>query len=156
MQNCLINFTYYDFSEECIKNLYTTDDYKRLSFQVADIVTDSNHGQIIEINKIFVDRSVRKQGFGSKALKTVCEGKDNVIIIAALGALEDEYPEEPTDEQYDALFEGLNIFYTKNNFIDVTELYGTYDGSTKKTYLYMNPAGTAAVEKRKAWLSEQE
>jgi len=119
-----------------------------MSFQAEDIITATQCKKLIEILSIFVDKDCRRQGFGSEMLKTICSGADqDTIIIAGAGALKREFPNEPTKEEYDKLFAELDSFYKANNFEDVTEIFGTYDGETKRTYMYKNDAGLKAIEK---------
>lgn len=136
-----------DIEENTLHNRKT-----HISFQVADIFAASRNTKMIEIDYINISKDCRREGFGSELLNTFCQGKDDTIIIAGAGALKSEYEEEPTPEQYNELFENLGKFYTRNNFVDVTELFGTYDGTTKRTFLYKNDAGLKAIESREDFI----
>ena len=150
MKKGMISASYYEATKEEIKDIYK---YK-LSFQASDLLSESRNGKLIEINNIRVEPEYRDNGFGSEILKSFCSNKEDTIIIAGAGAMQTDFPEEPTSEQYDDLFKHLNSFYTKNNFQDVTELFGTYDGTTKKTFLYLNDAGKNVIEDRNDFINK--
>lgn len=137
-------FSWFKFTNEEVDNIYEL----RKSFQVSDIIATSCRNEIYEINTIFVKDEDRRKGYASKVLQDFCSNKDDVLIIIGAGALDLEYPEEPIPEEYDRLFNVLDTFYTSNNFEDVTQLFGTYDGTTKRTYLCKNTAGLEAIEIR--------
>jgi hypothetical protein len=139
---------FYEATPKDIDNIYN----KGYSFQVSDLFVDSKNAKLIEIPEISVGIDCRRLGFASELLRQLCKDKEDTIIIAGAGALISEYPEEPSKEQYNELFENLTKFYTSNNFEDVTQLFGTYDGSTKRTFLYLNEAGKKAIEDRKSFI----
>jgi hypothetical protein len=154
MKRGTINVAFYNASDEDMKNLYPCTKLG-LPFQVSDLLSESGGiKKVIEINSILVDKESRMQGFGTEMLKSLCCGNDDTIIIAGASALMAEFKDEPTREQYNELFENLTKFYTSNNFDDVTRLFGTYDGSTKRTFLYKNKAGESAIKARQEFLEK--
>jgi GNAT superfamily N-acetyltransferase len=154
MKRGYIKANYVEVTTEEGKNIYN-DTKRGVTFEVTDFIAEGNN-YVIEIDSIIVDKEQRRTGFGSKILQDFCRGNDNNIILAHAGALVQEYPEEPDNEEYDKLFNRLEQFYTHNNFEDVTQLFDTYDGTTAKTYLYKNAAGLAAIDKRKITVKEFE
>lgn len=146
--NLIVNF--FEATPEDIDNIYD----RGYSFQVSDLFAESRNPKLIEIAGLSVYKDCRRLGFASELLNHLCKDRDDTIIIVGAGALTSEYPEEPTHEQYNELFENLDKFYTSNNFEDVTQLFGTYDGTTKRTFLYLNEAGKKAIETRKAFIND--
>ena len=144
------NYEHFIFTDEEVKNIHE----QRKSFQVSDLICVTGKNEIYEINGIYTNKEDRRKGYASRVLQDFCSGKNNTLIIAGAGAHTSEYNEEPTREEYIKLFEVLDKFYTKNKFEDVTQLFGTYDGTTKRTYLYKNRAGKKAIKERKKELKE--
>lgn len=151
MKKARVSIGYYNATEEDIKNIYNM----KLPFQVQDLFTESGNSNIIEISTLFVEPDCRLSGYGSEVIQKICKNNEDDIILVGAGALSTEYTEEPSTEEYEQLFDNLTIFYNKNNFEDVTQLFGTYDGSTKRTFLYLNKAGKAAIERRKEFIKER-
>jgi len=141
----VVNF--YEIFNEDLSSVNEAE-FNDVSFQARDFLLYLERPvKLVEIESIRVDRSCRRQGHGSEMLKALCTGKEDTIIIAAAGALTSEFKEEPTREQYKALFSDLDKFYTHNGFVDVTATFGTYDGTSKRTYLYQNDIGKELLRK---------
>jgi len=152
MKNASMTLNFYEIEKD--EKSKVCDDITRRSFQVSDFLAEPSVTKLIEIDKIIVDKPYRNSGYGSEILTNFCKDKDDTIIIVGAGAMSSEYKEEPSVEEYRSLFNKLDKFYTKNNFEDVTELFGTYDGSTKKTFLCLNEAGKTAIEDRKEYIKK--
>ena len=93
--------------------------------------------EIVTIEGLFVQPSERRKGLGSDLIKRVIEAHKDSLILLKAGALLDEFPEEPTDEQYNKLFNELKCFYEDSlGFVDANKYIGCYEYSV--TYVYPN------------------
>lgn len=127
------------------------------SFALCDLVSYMRQLNLVDvpvtiIDKLFIPKEDRNQGHGTAGLKQVVESRtDNVIMIVA-GALEDEYPEEPTFEENKEILARLDKFYTQAGFVSVNETIGAYECS--HVYIYDNKNGRLVIDECKRSLEE--
>lgn len=119
------------------------------TFDVADLIGYSNDVDMLNdikyISKIIVPKEKRNNGIGTKSLLELCKsmGEDKFILITA-GALMDEYPKEPTTEEYNLILNRLDKFFKNIGFIDVNDRIGCYE--CKCSYLFGNKAGLELIK----------
>jgi hypothetical protein len=123
-------------------------DGNRTSFVVGDLAS-MIHGDklpithIHEITMISVPKELRRRGYATTALHVLINKYPDDLFIVCAGALDSEYPEEPSEEEYDELFKNLTAFYESMPFIDIN-FYIDYD--TQIPFLYVgNNSGVVAI-----------
>ena len=80
----------------------------------------------------------RNMGLSTKWLKEFCDSYDDKIILTFSGVSVDEYPTEPTEDEYRDILNRLNKFYTKVGFVSVNDYIGGYE--YKESFIYKNTA----------------
>ena len=120
--------------------------YYDLKFALGD--TD-----FVILDEIFIEPSHRNKGIGSEIIKDFIKHHENSIILVRAGALQKEYPLEPTKEEYQLILERLSKFYTKLGFKNINKYSRTYEFSD--IYVYTgNDEGIDFYEKVKNYYSD--
>lgn len=115
----------------------------RHSFMADDIFATVDDEEIFEIESVYVSPVYRRKGIGSKLVKEVLElHNDKIICCAAALLVGDDFPEEPTSEQYDQHLETLSNFFTKLGFISINKHIG-YE--YREAFVYGNVKGKALI-----------
>lgn len=117
--------------------LYSTSvDEENPPFWYRDIEFLINGADFVFVHTLFINKEDRNKGLGSAALKEFCDHMTslNKIIILRSSLLKDEYPEEPTEEQYTEVLERLNKFFINRGFSNINKYTKTYEFS--ELYVY--------------------
>jgi len=88
---------------------------------------------VIEILNIFVHPEHRYNGIGSRLLKTIATMYENYAILVLVGVSEKEYP-KLDEKDIPKILKDLLPFYTKNNFVNVNNIYGSYSNFIPMLY----------------------
>lgn len=106
----------------------------RDSFMISDFTSMFPGVPFIEIVEIYVKKTDRHKGIGSKLIKKVVDDYKNYVILTTPGVSKMEYPIEPSYDSKIDIIESLSYFYNKNGFVDVNDYIGQYE--FKRSYIY--------------------
>ena len=93
----------------------------------------------IYVTSFLVGEDYRNQGLGEVYLRDFCTKFNDKVILLVSGAHTDEYPIEPTEEEYKNILNRLNKFYTRVGFANVSSEIGNY--TYRCTHVYRNEPG---------------
>lgn len=123
-------------------------EYKDVGFGIGDVLGVLNDNrldfEVLEIVEFSIENNKRSLGHGSKILKSFCDSYSDKLIYVKAGALESEYEEEPTEDEFLLILKRLDNFYRKLGFIDVNNRIGCYQYSN--AYVYGNAIGQTFIQ----------
>lgn len=131
---------------ESIKEITDT---KVNSFAMADLIGVMEHlGMdnipVMQIGSIFVEEENRNKGRGTSLIKETAEAQPDAVIMVVAGASMDEYKEEPSFEEIQAILKRLDRFYTRAGFVSVNEKIAGYENMC--VYIYDNKNGRTVID----------
>ena len=137
-----VDFQYAVYNQQ---TLAETDEHASfLAQDVLDLIEP--HMSVVEITHIHVDPELRRLGVASDLIKKLQVRYAADVIVVAAGATGEEYPEEPSAEQYEELFFKLDKLYTSLGFVNINTFVG-YEG--KVAYVWDNGRADRVLAKEK-------
>ena len=146
---CNLCYEVFD-SVEYLNNLKTGKNFPHRNFMIDDIIgllgdegvkTVKN---IINILWIRTINSNRNKGYATnlmqKFLDIYKDSKDKIIVLRA-AAMTEDYPEEPTNDEYAKYFEHMQKFIVPFGFHSIQTLCGL---EFSEPYLYLSPTSLAS------------
>lgn len=103
------------------------ENYPEYDFLVSDMAHIIIHGmvnRIIYITEVYVNKEYRMQYYGQELVHTLTDQFSDSAIILRAGALIEEYPEEPKDEELNIIILRLISFFNKCGFVSINEYCG--------------------------------
>lgn len=146
---CEIKYETYD-TEKYLENLKKGENFPDRNFMIDDVVgLLGDDGvktvkTIINILYIRTKESLRNQMSGTVLMREFLqdyEKSDDTIILFRASATKDDYPTEPTDEQYLDFFAHTMKFLVPFGFHSIQPLCGL---EFSEPYLYTSPVSSAS------------
>ena len=111
--------------EDIFGNTITIDENPSESLMIKEFKINNPSIPVIEILHIFVLPEYRYKGMGSELIRTINAIYEEHAILALVGASEKEYPNLDVKD-IPKTISNLLLFYEKNHFISVNNIYGSY------------------------------
>ena len=127
-------------------SVQSSTSWDKYPFWCSDIIlaTDTKE-EFVFVTELYVPKAHRNNGIGTRVLKDLCEEWTNQgkLIIVESGLLKSEYPEEPTDKQFNEVLDRLDKFFINRNFVNINKITNTYE--YHELYVYDSEIGRKLI-----------